>query len=362
MGDRPSPRVRLVAMIVVVMAVTRLLASPPPPPPSPSFAIHGDRFQVNGQDTFLIFVSYFDAMRANAATLNADLTYIRDTLHLDGIRIFPNWWDDTCAQRRCFQRDTLMSAGESLRAGRLDQLRLILNAARRRHLFVDISFARDPVCDDTPSPALGHCVHSLSVAHYKTQLRDTLHALEAEGRFNQVLIDLQNERDLDDARHLNQFLPADDVRDLVKSVNTQWMVMASTTETSGVTGTATLVADQAGPLDVAAYHDPRHGDWSGNTRTVVQDLRKALDGLTRTARVPIYLQEPSQWQQDAANPAHFTAAIKNARAAGAAAWTFHTRSGYILGGSHSFKANIEADPAQRDVILGLRAAADSGAR
>jgi hypothetical protein len=169
-----------------------------------TLAVEGDHFTVNGTPKFLIFISYFDAMRASSGTLDTDFAYIANTLHLDGVQIFPNWWDYGCSgTSNCYTTTTLMSVasprpyGSLLRAGRMTQLRLVLDKAKQHGLVVDMSFARDTVCDTTPS-AGSPCPSPLGVTGYKQQIKDALGELMNDAdpnRFRHVLVDLQNEHD-----------------------------------------------------------------------------------------------------------------------------------------------------------------------
>ncbi|HRI88745.1 MAG TPA: hypothetical protein PK869_10780, partial [Candidatus Hydrogenedentes bacterium] len=52
----------------------------------PVLTISDDRFVVNGEPRFLVFVAYFDALRASAETLEADFNFLR-AVGVDGIRI-----------------------------------------------------------------------------------------------------------------------------------------------------------------------------------------------------------------------------------------------------------------------------------
>ncbi len=71
-----------------------VLRGPLTPSWTPTFAISGSQFTVNGTPMFLLFLSYFDAMRRsndgdrNAGGLDTDFQYIKSQ-GFDGVRIFP---------------------------------------------------------------------------------------------------------------------------------------------------------------------------------------------------------------------------------------------------------------------------------
>ena len=79
--------------------------------------------------------------------------------------------------------------------------------------------------------------------------------------------------------------------------------------------------------DVVAYHEPHFNEWWNYTYNWVRDLRAA-------SGKPIYLQEPLRYKPDE-NAWWYTAAglqkaVKEAKRAGAAAWTFHTSAGFYM--------------------------------
>jgi hypothetical protein len=105
-------------------------------------------------------------------------------------------------------------------------------------------------------------------------------------------------------------------------------------------------------------HDARAADWHDRTPAVVRTLR-AL-GARRGAK-PVYLQEPFAWQDERApdRRERFLDAAARAKRAGAAAWTFHTRSAFILRDGRSLTAQL--DPDQRAFIERVRGRVDGAA-
>jgi hypothetical protein len=320
------------------------------PASAQTLGIAGDRFTIDGAPRFLLMLSYFDGMRA--ADLDADLAFIRRTLGFDGIRVFPNWWRYAPERGRCPSPadDTLFAGDGRIRgdgatpSGRLAHLQRLLASARKHGLVVDLSFTRETV------PG------GMSVASYARALQRTAFLLRAH---RHVLFDLQNERDLE---RPGMYLTPDEVRELRNAVrdpidgDPHRIVVASN---SG--GTAPLAGggatDPAGSvglaafahLDAVAQHDPRRRGWPEATTALVTALR-------RSGR-PVYLQEPTRWRlatkacgqaedgDSDADPAHFRTALANARAAGAAAWTFHSQRAFRLDGpSRSLRRQIEALP------------------
>ncbi len=105
-----------------------------------------------------------------------------------------------------------------------------------------------------------------------------------------------------------------------------------------------------------AVHDAREARWHDRTPAVVRAMRALA---ARRGEKPIYLQEPQPWQDERAadRPERFLDAAARAKRAGAAAWTFHTRSAFILRGGRSLTGQLDAD--QRAVLERLRARIDA---
>jgi RHS repeat-associated protein len=314
----------------------------------PVLTVERDYFQVNGEPTFLLFVSFPDGVReatASPTRLESDLNYIANTLHANGIRVFPNWWrygsslEDPGAAE--YATDTLFNPSDPahpLRASTLSALETLLSAASAKGLIVDLTFTRETV-----SPLM-------SVQAYG----DALVAVAAELRpYRNVLFDLQNEFPSHD-------LQPDDVGALLRAVNAPAgdpyrIVTASAGYTPEQTGT--MAAAQG--LWVAAHHDARQSGWS-DAATLSAVVTGVKTGAAPTV-LPVYLQEPTGWgtgSHDDQTPGHFTAAAVAAKAAGAAAWTFHQRAGFNLQEA-SFESRLAGDATLRTELLGTRAAIDA---
>ena len=308
--------------------------------------VDGPRFTVDGTPRFLLVVSYFDALRAADATLEADFAWLRRH-GIDGVRIFPNWW--RCAGvRQCGGHagdDTLMAAHDgALRPAVLARLKSVLATAGRHGLIVDLSFARETVRDAQE--------RELSAAAYADAL---VAAVRALGPARHVMIDIQNEvyqnrlfaeRAAADAPRVAALARRADGGPRIVFVSTN-AAEAERYTYCGVDGC---------PLDVIAVHDAREPDWHDRTPAVVRDL-VALGA--RLGPRPVYLQEPQAWQDERApdRVERFLDAAARARRAGAAAWTFHTRSAFILREGRSLASQVDAD--ERKALESLRQRVDA---
>jgi hypothetical protein len=331
----------LSAVLAVSLAVGPLTARAPSPdfdPPDTStltLGVSGDAFTIDGQKRFLLFVSYFDALDASDDVLDEDFRTF--TTHgIDGVRIFANWWDcptmDICTQP---SPRTLMDASGALRPPQVERLRRVLARAASQRLLVDLTFTRETVRDGD---------QRLDVAGYERGILAVTR--ELRDKAPHVLFDLQNEVEI------HGFGPSPEIagnlvrqRADIKQLDPSRIVVAST-------GSGDLVRQLSarGGLDAIAFHDPRVPDWWTRTATVVNDLKK----VSATSPRPIYLQEPTAYQQagarsgrDDINVDHFRAALRDARTAGAAAWLFHTRKGFRLD-DRSFTAQQE--PGEREFL------------
>jgi hypothetical protein len=341
----------LPALAVWVLGLSVLMTAGPTPaaPPRaqpPVLGVDGSRFTVDGTPRFLLVVSYFDALRASDATLEADFDWLRRH-GIDGVRIFPNWW--RCeAVRQCGGHagdDTLMSApGGALRPAVLGRLRAVLAAAGRHGLIVDLSFARETV-QDTQGRELAPSTYADALVA----------AVRGLGAIPHVMIDLQNEVYQNRLFADRAEADASQVAALARRVDGGARIVFVSTNAAEAERYVYCAVDGC-PLDVIAVHDARVPDWHDRTPAVVRDL-VAL-GARRGAR-PVYLQEPHAWQDERApdRVERFLDAAARARRAGAAAWTFHTRSAFILRESRSLASQLDAG--ERAVLERLRQRVDA---
>jgi hypothetical protein len=257
--------------------------------------VQGDRFAVDGAPRFLTFITYFGAMGAPSVT--ADLHFIKGH-GFDGVRIWPNL--DTGPQ--------LMNADGSLRADELARLRFILDQARQERLVVDVTFTYEHIGGMTPATA-------------RVGITNAADALRG---YENLLFDIQNERNVTDRRFMSE---ADVARIFasVKATDPARVTTASVAPVDDAQYAASFTARLG--LDVTAYHEPRPVNWysAGFVQSVVRTMRS--NGK------PAYMQEPMTTRDTLyAYPSntraeYFLQAIANAKAAGAAAWCFHTEAG-----------------------------------
>jgi hypothetical protein len=279
-------------MCRVLGVVALALSAGAPPASAQTLTIQGDRFAIDGKPKFLTFMSYFAAM--SAPNIAQDFRLLR-TLGFDGVRIWPLL--DTGPQ--------LLNGDGTLRSAELARLRFVLDQARIERLVVDVTFTHEHIAGLTP-------------ANTKIGI---MNAAEALRSYDNILFDIQNERNIGDRR----FLSEADVASIlagIKSIDPKRIVTASNSigEDSGGRSAADFTARVG--LDVTALHESRGANWytSSFYDRVISDMRS--NGR------PAYLQEPNRTRDNrwAANDRadYFLQAIANAKHSGAAAWCFHT--------------------------------------
>jgi hypothetical protein len=281
---------------------------------APRLGVQGARFTVDGASRFLVFISYFDGVRRVPGGVGGDLDYLET--RVDGIRVFPNWWDYACPPRS--GADTLFDLQGAIRPAAWQTLDTLLNEAGARGLIVDLSFSRESVTDN------GSPRRALDAEAYQRALTALVGSTTyLKGRHPHVLVDVQNEWPIhSDKTRVEALLNA------LRTADPDRVLVASSS------GGGYAAVGLGVPRMAAAYHDPRERDWYGadTARRIVEGVRGSLGGATQ----PVYLQEPMPWgtvcprQDNDPDPAHFAAALANARAAGAAAWTLHTRVTFDL--------------------------------
>ena len=289
-----------------------------------------------GPPRLLLFISYFDALRATE--LETDLDYIATVLKFDGIRVFPNWLQRDANYCAVPDTDLLFDNAGNVRGddrepgGALKRLLDVIGAAAARGLIVDLSFVKNV---------------GLNADAYVRAVTRTAALVRP---FGNVIIDLQNEVDV------NQLPEADvkQLRDAIERRDPGRIVMISR---SGTVADAVAYTRRVGASAIA-YHDSREAGWEARVSQVVQELR--------TSGLPVYLQEPQAWnsglricertegvnRESDGNPDHFRTAVANAKSAGAAAWTFHTRQSFRLDSGGSLRSRIQANATEKALLEG----------
>lgn len=289
---------------------------------------------VNGKSRFLLVISYFDGLRA--AHLEQDFRYFRDVVRAGGVRVLPNWraCDDDIFEPECPPAsDGLFDAATGqVRPAQLDALKRLVALAADHGLVVDVTFTRETLVPEMPVDA------------YQRAIVRTAEALKP---YRNVLFDIQNEFDKNGLTEAE----AGGIRAAIRRVDPARLVTAS--------GSGAYEPEEAARFAVAhgmnliTVHDPRRDTWFLQ-ETLGDVVSRALRAAAPT-KLPVYLQEPTGWGSRSGDDVyadHFRRAVRAARRAGAAAWTFHQRVGFNLQ-SESFRARVERDASLKSTIESL---------
>jgi len=287
-GGIPARLGALLALAIVLLAAGSARAQ--------KLGIQGDRFTIDGAPKFLTFVTYFGGM--GAPNVIADL-HLMKTLGFDGFRIWPLL--DTGPQ--------ILNGDGSVRPAEMAHFLSILDQAKQERLIVDVTFTHEHI--------------GLTPANTRVGLVNVAAAMRG---YENVLIDIQNERNVQDRR----FLSEPDIASIYQAIKA--------VDPARIVGCSEARGDAAGPatdaafvarlgLDVTMLHETRSADWY--TLAVQQYVISRL----RANGKPAYMQEPMTTRDSFFfYPSHdraeyFLQAIAHAKLAGAAGWTFHTEVG-----------------------------------
>ena len=186
-----------------------------------------------GAPRLLLFLSYFDALRATE--LESDLDYIANDMKFDGIRIFPNWLQRDVNYCAIPDTDLLFDNAGNVRgdggrepSGALQRLLAVIKAAASRGLVVDVSFVKNA---------------GLSGDAYVRAVTRTAALMRP---FGNVIIDVQNEVDV------NQLAEAEVIRlrDAIRKDDPERVVMVSR---SGPVADAAAYSTRLA-MSAVAYH------------------------------------------------------------------------------------------------------------
>jgi hypothetical protein len=286
---------------------------------APTLEVQNNRFTVDGQPRFLVLVSYFDAMRASPERCESDFQYLHKN-GIDGIRVFPNWWDFRA--KIAFAPDTLMDGHADLRPDRLAALKQVLDCAARHGLIVDMSFAYETVegLSDLRREQVGTGQGALPVnqVHVDEYERGLVAVTKALMDYRNLFFDIQNEYN-GRITHLSD----DEVRRFgaaIRKTDAKRLVTASLANEIGAEEVASR-SNETG-VDIVGWHESRN-PWQ-------YDAMDMLVGQARAVTTkPIYLGEPALLR-DELTAREFIVAVTKAKAGGAAAWTFHTQHCFDL--------------------------------
>ena len=290
-----------------------------------ALGVSGHRFTVDGVETFLLGVSYFDAIAASEDFVRADFDQLA-ALRINHVRVFAAWNGLTLAS-------SVLRPDGSVDAGALGRLVRIVDLARERGIIVDVTFARGiPGASDGTFEAYRDAIVLVTGA-----------LLDRRNLF----FDLGNEHDIADSRHIAQ-TEVDQLVLAIHAVDATRLLTASIggNDAAGAAAIYVPLIDDA-HIDFVTPHFARTDDWAAATQGRVEGLRTAL--VAGGYDVPIHLQEENRRSYAGRDPTkdELLAAAAGARAGDAAAWNLHTGAGFELTMTRLFD---RLDPVELDAI------------
>ncbi len=279
--------------------------APPPEPVKTVLGIEGASFLLNGKPAFLLGFSYYGGLGAPEESIRRDL----DDLGKAGfnwLRVWATWG--------AFGNDvSAVNAKGDAREPFLGRLERLVAECDRRGMVVDVTLTRGK---GAPNAAGDGPLADLE--SHRRAVETLVKALKGHRNW---YLDLGNERDVRDARHV----PAEDLkalRELVRRLDPQRLVTASF-------GGHDLSEDDVREavltvgVDFLCPHRPRDSQSPGQTEARTRECLALMKKVGRV--VPVHYQEPfrrgfTQWEPVAAD---FLTDLRGAVAGGAAGWCFH---------------------------------------
>lgn len=359
-------------MLSSVLTIGLVLSAPAIAAAQLVLGTNGGAFTVNGEQRFLVFVSYFDALdtgsfqRVGDATTWGDFQRLRDH-GVDGIRIFANWWGMTeWNSQYHYAQDTLVKDDGTLRSTRINKFLQVLDDAKAYGLVVDVVFSAENVkyCASTCYKTTGS-TGTLTRAEHSNSIQAVASLLAGYGtRFRHVMFDIHNEgnhvgpSDGDLATSATDYSRVLAIRNAVKAIDPLRVVTFSTSSAWSAS-TAANFAEGAN-LDGSNWHGPRINDVFNNTASSVPAMRTAFPNH------PAYLSETmpsmSGWNIDPDwSLGDIQQDLRTAKEKGAAAWCFHSKASFFLHRSRSLYQAL-ATPEfvhENDFLPNLRDVLDS---
>lgn len=298
---------------------------PKPPKPKPD----SPYFDFFGKQRFLVFVSYFDGIRARH--LLKDLDYLKRK-GVDGIRLYLNF---SYPPNRPW--DFLFQPNGSLHAGRLEMLHTILKLTRKKQMVVDLSSSRrkDPDGWQMPINTYARCWGLLA-----KQLKDW--------GFEHFLIDIENEHNNPWAGQAHTMMQGEAraVRKAIQAHLPDALITASVA--SHISPESAVNWAEKEGMNWIGYHDPRVRTWPEDTEGLALRCKRAVG----SNKIKIYFQEPNGINPggSAQSTNEFRVALAGAKRAKIAGWCFHTGAGFTLSDG-SFESKLK--PAEREFLENL---------
>jgi Cellulase (glycosyl hydrolase family 5) len=306
-----------VLAIMILISIAPLYAIQEEDPKKHKIQISKGLFVVRGHPSFLLGISYFDALSAPPEILEADLAFLR-VRRFNTIRIWASWYDHF--QPRA---TSIIRKNGTLNPDGVERLKGVLNATKAKNILVILVFSRD-------------ALPGVTFNNYRLGIRRVASVLKP---YRFVMFDVQNETnhcgvtDAECTGHLTLTQVAA-IRKAVKEIDPQRLVTASRNQDGFIPGKDDYQSfHNTGNVDFIATHRPsrtKDGTWANQTDDEVQSIRSVLGPA-----IPVLFDEPNRCGNNmecvsSSESNYFVTAAKNAKTSGAAGWIFHTKAGFHL--------------------------------
>jgi len=283
-------------LLSFVLAALGVFGANPAQADNTILGVEGAHFTLKNRPVFLLGFSYYGALGAPEDFIRKDLTELCAS-GFNWLRVWATWGG--------YETNvSAVTAAGLPREPYLTRLKWLVGECDRRGMVVDVTLNRG-------SELRGFQAHLAAV--------DTLVA--ALKPFRNWYLDLGNERDVGDARHVS-LAELKELRAKVRVLDPQRLVTAS------FGGHNLNLTDVRGALDDAGVdflcpHRPRHRESPSETEA---ETRRAVRLMQEVGRiVPVHYQEPfrrgyTSWEPVATD---FLTDLRGALCGGAAGWCFH---------------------------------------
>jgi len=259
--------------------------------------VEDTRFTLDGEEVFLLGISYYAAQGASAECMESDMSAFAYT-GINWIRVWATW--------DMFGEISAVDPSGAAREPYLTRLKSLVSVANERGIVVDLTLAR-----------------GVGIANQVAHLQAVRTLAEALKPWRNVYFDVANERNIKDARYVS-LEECGELRDAIKEIDPARLVTAS----HGGDISREELADylRVARVDFITPHRPRNGASPAGTQTKTQEYLQWMAELGKI--VPVHYQEPfrrdyGRWQPELAD---FVADLRGAITGGAAGWCLHNGS------------------------------------